>query len=205
MAKANSVAHGEARREDLLARQVLRRVAALDTDSIQERLYHCVATAHAGVVARNATGAAMTVPPPERAPGATGPRDQPPGRLANPSLSVTSAKKDAGATQGKPGERRGDAHVRTADPGRSSLGLSAAIRYLATLPHAPVAQVDRAAGFEPVGREFESLRARSSRRACPFGIQIPHSRFQGGSPSGVGGARLKFGIWNLESGIWNLL
>ena len=25
---------------------------------------------------------------------------------------------------------------------------------------APVAQVDRAAGFEPVGREFESLRAR---------------------------------------------
>lgn len=26
--------------------------------------------------------------------------------------------------------------------------------------HAPLAQLDRVAGFEPVGREFESLRAR---------------------------------------------
>jgi hypothetical protein len=36
---------------------------------------------------------------------------------------------------------------------------------LAPLPlkkeiHAPVAQLDRVAGFEPVGREFESLRVR---------------------------------------------
>jgi hypothetical protein len=30
---------------------------------------------------------------------------------------------------------------------------------------APVAQVDRAAGFEPVGREFESLRARQKAKA----------------------------------------
>ena len=29
-------------------------------------------------------------------------------------------------------------------------------------PSAPVAQSDRAAGFEPVGREFESLRARQN-------------------------------------------
>ena len=28
--------------------------------------------------------------------------------------------------------------------------------------HAPVAQLDRVTGFEPVGREFESLRARQS-------------------------------------------
>ena len=27
-------------------------------------------------------------------------------------------------------------------------------------PHAPVAQLDRACGYEPQGREFESLRAR---------------------------------------------
>src|SRR5690348_7595673 len=30
-------------------------------------------------------------------------------------------------------------------------------------PHAPVAQLDRAPGFEPGGREFESLRARQYR------------------------------------------
>ena len=29
-----------------------------------------------------------------------------------------------------------------------------------TLPHAPVAQLDRVPGYEPGGREFESLRAR---------------------------------------------
>src|SRR4051812_12997117 len=34
-------------------------------------------------------------------------------------------------------------------------------RYAATMDsRAPLAQLDRAAGFEPVGREFESLRAR---------------------------------------------
>lgn len=33
-------------------------------------------------------------------------------------------------------------------------------RGLDNLRHAPVAQLDRAAGYEPAGREFESLRAR---------------------------------------------
>ncbi len=32
------------------------------------------------------------------------------------------------------------------------------------LKHAPVAQLDRVPGFEPGGREFESLRARHFRR-----------------------------------------
>ena len=32
-----------------------------------------------------------------------------------------------------------------------------------TQPHAPVAQLDRVPGYEPGGREFESLRARHSR------------------------------------------
>ena len=30
-------------------------------------------------------------------------------------------------------------------------------------PHAPVAQLDRVSGFEPGGREFESLRAHQNR------------------------------------------
>jgi hypothetical protein len=36
---------------------------------------------------------------------------------------------------------------------------------------APVAQLDRAAGFEPVGREFESLRARQKTQIIQmFGV-----------------------------------
>ena len=38
---------------------------------------------------------------------------------------------------------------------------------------APVAQVDRAAGFEPVGREFESLRARQKVQALPHFFMKP--------------------------------
>ena len=34
--------------------------------------------------------------------------------------------------------------------------------------HAPVAQLDRVTGFEPVGREFESL------RACQFKLKTSH-------------------------------
>ena len=39
-------------------------------------------------------------------------------------------------------------------PARASTGLAG------TSFHAPVAQLDRASGYEPEGREFESLRAR---------------------------------------------
>ena len=35
-----------------------------------------------------------------------------------------------------------------------------------TIKYAPVAQLDRAFGYEPKGREFESLRARHLKRAC---------------------------------------
>jgi hypothetical protein len=33
-------------------------------------------------------------------------------------------------------------------------------------PYAPVAQLDRVTGFEPVGREFESLRARQTKKGA---------------------------------------
>jgi hypothetical protein len=35
--------------------------------------------------------------------------------------------------------------------------------------NAPVAQLDRVPGYEPGGREFESLRARQTRKAPPAG------------------------------------
>ena len=38
---------------------------------------------------------------------------------------------------------------------------------------APVAQPDRATGFEPVGREFESLRARQTNSLQIIGLQSP--------------------------------
>jgi hypothetical protein len=40
------------------------------------------------------------------------------------------------------------------------MGLGRALHY--NRVYAPVAQLDRASGFEPEGREFESLRARQS-------------------------------------------
>ena len=40
---------------------------------------------------------------------------------------------------------------------------------------APVAQVDRAAGFEPVGREFESLRARQKAKALKVQFNFAES------------------------------
>ena len=36
-----------------------------------------------------------------------------------------------------------------------------------TIKYAPVAQLDRAFGYEPKGREFESLRARHLKRKSP--------------------------------------
>lgn len=36
------------------------------------------------------------------------------------------------------------------------------ISFIETSKYAPVAQLDRVTGFEPVGREFESLQARQS-------------------------------------------
>ena len=43
-----------------------------------------------------------------------------------------------------------------------------AIPVVIMTPSAPVAQLDRAAGFEPVGREFESLRARHILKRLAF-------------------------------------
>ena len=42
--------------------------------------------------------------------------------------------------------------------------------------HAPVAQLDRVGGFEPLGREFESLRARQSSTINPHTARRPLMR-----------------------------
>ena len=43
---------------------------------------------------------------------------------------------------------------------------------------APVAQLDRVPGYEPVGREFESLRARHLKNPVPSGLRGFYFYFQ---------------------------
>ena len=51
--------------------------------------------------------------------------------------------------------------------------------------HAPVAQLDRAAGFEPVGRGFKSLRARQFLRASLRSTLENDATIPANSPSGL--------------------
>ena len=48
---------------------------------------------------------------------------------------------------------------------------SKSVRYN-QLSRAPVAQLDRASGFEPEGREFESLRARHILTCSPYSLSL---------------------------------
>src|SRR6185312_13992043 len=66
---------------------------------------------------------------------------------------------------------------------------------LMDLPLAPVAQLDRASGFEPEGREFESLRARQILRLQQSftrkdDVRLPAKPCGCGSFAGVGRANL---------------
>ena len=53
-------------------------------------------------------------------------------------------------------------------PGLGSKGLSAGQGLLRWKSSAPLAQLDRASGYEPEGREFESLRARHFPSSLPL-------------------------------------
>jgi hypothetical protein len=69
----------------------------------------------------------------------------------------------AGGALGRSGARHVDARGEIGYAKRASRWRSSSCRSPRTsVRHAPVAQLDRAAGFEPVGRGFKSLRARHS-------------------------------------------
>ena len=92
---------------------------------------------------------------------------------SNPSLSANSL--ECAGRQGCAHLAEGIGRLRRETPARSDGGPEAERRdearsaeqslplrqdYVVSLINAPVAQLDRAPGYEPGGREFESLRAR---------------------------------------------